>query len=419
MSDYLNKIYFIKDNILVLIENFNFIDFLDIFFVFLFLFFLLYFFKKVNLHKIVLNFSILLILIYFLSLWFKFLSVMTLIKFFLGFLLIFFVIIFQKELRRLLYFFNINIINLKIEKLIKKQKSKCEKNFFYLVEAIFKLVRKKEGALIVLKRKDLLDFLEGGVEIYAQISVSLILSIFDKNSPLHDGALILDLDKGLIEKASVILPLSDDNTHSELKKFGTRHRAAIGLSERTDAIVIVVSEEKGIVTICENGHFISIENEKDLLEKIKNYFGKEEKINYLKILFKPFLFFKNNFFIIFLASIISLVFWGFNKISYFNYVYQDFQAPVVFNKMPNDAYIEKLTNNFIDLTLLGSEKDFKFFKKEDIRAVIDFNNLVLSRKTQYVKIEITPEIIKYPSNLKLIKYKPKFIEFKLVFEDDQ
>lgn len=416
MSDYINKINFIKNNILALVENFSLVDFLDVFFVFLFLFSLLYFFKKVNLHKMVLNFSILLILVYFLSLWFKFLAVMTLVKFLLSFLLIFFVVIFQKELRRLLHFFNIS--NLKIESFIKKQRFELNKNYLNLAEAVFKLARKKEGALIVLKRKDLLDFLEGGVELYAQISSSLILSIFNKNSPLHDGALILDLNKGLVEKASVVLPLSEDNMHSELKKFGTRHRAAIGLSERTDAVVIVVSEEKGTVTLCENRKFILLENEKSLLEKLKFYFEKEKKLNYFKILLKPFVFLKNNFFLILLTLIMSLTFWGVNNISYFNYVYQDFEAPIVFNKIPIGASIEKLSHNSVNLTLLGSEKDFKFLKKEDVKVVIDFNNLDLERKTQYIKIEIKPEIIKYQNNLKLIKYKPQFVEFKLVFEDN-
>ncbi len=119
-----------------------------------------------------------------------------------------------------------------------------------LVTACMNMSQEHCGALIAItRRSDLEIYSNTGVKIDAVINSRLLENIFFKNSPLHDGALIIAQDR--IRAVQCILPLTDNP--SVTKRLGLRHRAAIGLSERTDALVLVVSEETGAVSIVENG----------------------------------------------------------------------------------------------------------------------------------------------------------------------
>ena len=120
-----------------------------------------------------------------------------------------------------------------------------------VVEAIKVLSSRKEGALIVIEKEiGLRDYLETGTKINAIVSEEIIISIFNKESPLHDGAVIIH--DGTIVAAGCVLPLSTGE-NKLTKSFGTRHSAGLGLSEETDAIVIIVSEESGKISIALNG----------------------------------------------------------------------------------------------------------------------------------------------------------------------
>lgn len=120
-----------------------------------------------------------------------------------------------------------------------------------LVRAIEQLSEEKFGALIVLdKNSGLSEYIESGTRLDAVISNELIVSIFNHHSALHDGAIIIQGDR--IMAGGCLLPLSESKLLD--KRLGTRHRAAVGLSELTDAIVIVVSEASGTISIAENGY---------------------------------------------------------------------------------------------------------------------------------------------------------------------
>ena len=122
------------------------------------------------------------------------------------------------------------------------------------------LAKNKIGALIVIKRKTgLEDYIETGTTLNAKVSSKLILNIFFPHSPLHDGAVIIEGNK--VVAAGCTLPLSDV---SEGFTYGTRHKAALGLSSETDALVIVVSEEKGTIALASNGKLMSRINKTDL-----------------------------------------------------------------------------------------------------------------------------------------------------------
>ncbi len=119
-----------------------------------------------------------------------------------------------------------------------------------LTVAASKLAKMRLGAIIVLQREvGLEEFLEGGTILDAQLSRKLLVSLFLKESPLHDGAVILDRDR--VRAAGCVLPLSFNPDLDP--QLGTRHRAALGLSERCDAIIIVVSEETGSITLVREG----------------------------------------------------------------------------------------------------------------------------------------------------------------------
>ena len=128
-----------------------------------------------------------------------------------------------------------------------------------ITQSCLKFSEEKTGALIVLERKIGLKNLQtGGIEINAFPSIPLIVSLFNKNVPLHDGAMIID-NRHQIRSMGAILPLSVNvGLNPEL---GTRHRAAIGVSEETDALVIVVSEQSGKISFAQKGVLTVIERE--------------------------------------------------------------------------------------------------------------------------------------------------------------
>lgn len=119
-----------------------------------------------------------------------------------------------------------------------------------LVKSCVSLANKKIGALIVIERDaDISDFIEAGHPVDSDLSKELLISIFLPVSPLHDGAVLIR--KGRIDRAGCLLPLSLNPLIS--KTLGTRHRAALGVTEETDAICLVVSEENGSVSVANAG----------------------------------------------------------------------------------------------------------------------------------------------------------------------
>ena len=136
-----------------------------------------------------------------------------------------------------------------------------------LVEASQILVKKGWGGLIVIQRETgLRSYKEAGTPLKAEVSAPLLVSIFNPSSPLHDGAVVLQND--IIEAAACILPLTESSMVDP--EMGTRHRAALGLSEETDAIVIVISEEKKRVTVAEEGRFVKIDMDETDLRRFLN-----------------------------------------------------------------------------------------------------------------------------------------------------
>jgi diadenylate cyclase len=172
-----------------------------------------------------------------------------------------FIIIFQPEIRRLLSTIARNrlvrlFIRLNVTESIEE-----------ISATALELSKKKQGALIIIARgTGMKSFTETGIALGAQISRSLLLSIFNPRSPLHDGAVIVN-DR-IIEAARCTLPLSSTTRVGELA-LGTRHRAGLGITEQTDAVAVIISEETGAISIADNGELQYKISVKDLRKELR------------------------------------------------------------------------------------------------------------------------------------------------------
>ncbi|MGL4452911.1 MAG: diadenylate cyclase CdaA [Sarcina sp.] len=185
------------------------------------------------------------------------------------------VIIFQPEIRKALEHIGSSTFN---DLHIVDNDEELEHIVDELVEAINNMAAEKTGALIAIEQKTGLDeYIKTGTKIDAIISDSLVENIFVKNTPLHDGAMIISYDR--IVAAGCVLPLSGNPNISKL--LGTRHRAAIGLSEVSDALVLIVSEETGNISLVVKGrltkNYDSTKLKNVLLKILRNRRDKDDK----------------------------------------------------------------------------------------------------------------------------------------------
>ena len=167
-----------------------------------------------------------------------------------------FVILFQPELRRALAQFGQNPVLRFFIRFENETEATGE-----VIAAARSMSRKRQGALIVLSREaSLRPYIETGKRIEGRVSAELLETIFSPKGPLHDGAVILRDDQ--IVAAGCVLPLTDNPAIPPT--YGTRHRAALGLSEETDAVVVVVSEETGDISIAHQGELKKLERAEEL-----------------------------------------------------------------------------------------------------------------------------------------------------------
>lgn len=158
------------------------------------------------------------------------------------------IVVFQPELRKILE--TIGRSNILTKSFADIRGEKVDKCVEEIVHAVFSLSRQKIGALIIFERSTGLgDVVETGTVLNSAISSELLINIFIPNTPLHDGAVVIKNDT--IKAAACFLPLSTEQSIS--KELGTRHRAAIGMSEKSDCLALIVSEETGGISIAEHG----------------------------------------------------------------------------------------------------------------------------------------------------------------------
>jgi len=152
-----------------------------------------------------------------------------------------------------------------------------------IIEAAYAMGKVKTGALIVVEQAiRLTEYESTGIQMDCLVSSQVLINIFEHNTPLHDGAIIVRGDR--IVSATCYLPLSDNMNIS--KALGTRHRAALGMSEVSDALIVVVSEETGAVSVARGGQLYRNISEKELREKLTGIQDKKTETNKLTALWK-------------------------------------------------------------------------------------------------------------------------------------
>jgi diadenylate cyclase len=241
--------------ILDILKNFTWLDFLDISIVAFFVYQVILLLRGARMVRLLTGLCVLLILFLY-SRASGLATVYRILDSLGGSLILIIAIIYQHEIRRAFF-------ALGRRRFVKQQFEEIPQLVEELALAADALTKKKIGALIVIEGEmDVDDFIEVGTEIDAKVTCELITSIFLPYSPIHDGAVIIQ--RGKLTKAGCFLPLTRNPLIS--KSLGTRHRAAIGLAERTDAIVIVVSEETGKISVAADGR-MTYDVDHDLLCK--------------------------------------------------------------------------------------------------------------------------------------------------------
>ena len=215
-----------------------------------------------------------------------------------------------------------------------------------IATAAFELARYQIGALLVIIRQDSIGpLMEGGVTIGAEISSQLLEAIFQKVSPLHDGAVIISGDRLL--KAGVVLPLTKRNDIPPF--YGTRHRAAIGLAERCDAVVIAVSEERGEVTLMDGDRIWPMADTKQFAEALEGLLRPErassgDRLRHL---------FTRNLSLKFAALGLAGVIWGMTFLAS-GATIQTVSVPVEFSNVPAGMQVAYQSTDVLEIQVQGS-----------------------------------------------------------------
>lgn len=193
------------------------------------------------------------------------------------------VVLFQDELRKALEHIGRSSSRIRAKEPKKTQSATVIEE---IISTLTRLSRRRVGALIVIERKTgLQDVIDTGTRIDAEISAPLLENIFEPNTPLHDGAVII---RGFrVEAAACILPLSQDTGIS--RELGTRHRAALGVSEIADSVTLIVSEETGVISMARSGRLTRYLDADALRQVLGEVYGDEEPDgdNLLALLFAP------------------------------------------------------------------------------------------------------------------------------------
>lgn len=264
-----------------------------------------------------------------------------------------------------------------------------------LVEAVADLAEKRIGALIVLPGEEPLErHVRGGVRVDGRISLPLVLSIFHPGSPGHDGAMLLEGNR--IVQLGVHLPLS--NNLAEVGPGSTRHTAALGLSERCDALVVVVSEERGTISVAEHGHLEILESAAALHARIDHHSRSlaptVEKLRWRDWVRNPEI--KSFSFV--LACLLWLAF-----AYHVDTVQRPYEnVPVEFRNVPANREVVNFSPTAVLVIVSGSERDVNQFDRKSLAVSIDLAGLPPGTQ----RLPITARSINLPPGLTVSRIDP-------------
>ena len=270
MTNFYNALYTLWNQIVYALSSIRIFDVLDIL-VFAFIIYKLMSFAKETRAGQLLKGILIIFVVYFISNWFSLPIMRSILNMVVNSIFILLIIVFQPELRRMLE--KVGSSSIRPGQIFNTELNTRSECIEQVCKAAGVMQDSKTGALIVFERKTLLgDIINTGTVIDAAPSVSMVNNIFYPKSPLHDGALIVRDDR--LYAAGCILPLTE--RQDVMSSMGTRHRAAIGMSENSDAFVLVVSEETGNISIAVNGRITSNYNTASAIIELKNLLIEEE-----------------------------------------------------------------------------------------------------------------------------------------------
>ena len=322
------------------------------------------------------------ILIYLLARLFRFSGIEWIFNNISNIALIAIIIIFQPEIRKI---FERTASTLKVKKLL----SEGSHYSFLISEAVFQLASQAWGAIIILPGKEGIESrISGGVDLNAKISVPIIVSIFDHHSPGHDGAIIIE--NGLISRFGLRLPLSTSSRFNN--EFGTRHHASLGLSEVSDALVITVSEERGVISVFHEGGYEMVADNLELQRRIEDHwkdisgFSPIRKVSRRKglLLLETFA-----------SIVIAFVLWLSIMMSVSQRKELVATVPIEYRLGENAIIVgEKPATSRIKIS--GTAADIDTIKPEGLRAVIDLakaapGNVTVSMARKYLNLPVGGE----------------------------
>lgn len=297
-------------------------------------------------------------------------------------LLVLLIVVFQAEIRQALYRLSL------LRKLFDRQEVGQRVDLMEVSGAVFGLAARKIGALLVFQREEQLDdYILHGVPLESLVSGQLITSIFIPSSPLHDGAVLIR--DGRLALASCHLPLS---VSSEVPQhFGTRHRAGLGLTERSDALVVIVSEERGEVSISVDGRLERVPNTADLHECLSSLLlpqsAQAQRVSWKTRLF-------SNFWP--KLGVLAVVLISWLLITYRQGEILTVTAPIKFHNLPDSLVLARSYPEEVDLqlkaysNLVRSPRELNVVVDLDLAKVKEGGNTVVIRKED---IKLPPGIV--------------------------
>jgi diadenylate cyclase len=273
-----------------------------------------------------------------------------------------------------------------------------------IVDALTHLARQKIGALVVLPGKQVIDgLLQGGVALDGKVSTPLLLSLFDPTSPGHDGAMIVEADR--VRMFSVHLPLAERFEH--YGNLGTRHRAALGLAERSDALVVAVSEERGTISVAYGGELRTLAQSGGLKEDISSVL----KERFQQAPTRPWHWLlTHNAREKAIAVLFTLLFWAiFVGSQGSGVITRPYEVPLEFQFLPQGYTISEVSRDTIAVIFSGRNQDFNMLEPEALRVVIRIPGGVAGHQ----RIRIEESMISRPSPLSVVKFTPRYLEFNV------
>jgi uncharacterized protein (TIGR00159 family) len=316
--------------------------------------------------------------------------------FFAVFLLVI-IVVFQEELRQL--FERIALWSLGRRDVALSQADTTD----VVVQCLAELARDSIGALIVIPGvQPIHRHIRGGIELNGKLSIPLLRSIFDTNSPGHDGAVIVENDR--ISTFATHLPLSKD--FAQLSRVGTRHSAALGLTERTDALCLVVSEERGQISVARDAQLRALGSSQELGAVVHEFLEQKGPAGHFRHGLTQLL--RENSLQKGIVFALVVALW-YVLVPGSRRVELSYTVPVVVHNLPTEFALDAVEPPTVRATLAGLRRTFYLFKPEGLEVTIDASLAKLGRRT----FRLSADNLEFPKDLVLRDFEPSQVKLSL------